>query len=449
MKQATAVPQSQPRSWRRWLFWGSLTIGFLSFPAFYVVFLLWDGEPPQDDDLMAARAAVAPERNGALHLDAPEAAVDWGKRELFQRCMAFTLDWDPKLADALIAKNSGAIEKFDEALQAPEFHIDTGAGISTDAVMHWRALGDVLTIRAHRWLELGQLRKAMEDGLRQVRFGERVQKGSDVLIYFLVGTALRANGFRALTDVIVRGRPSREESEWLERELAVPFLWRDSLATSLRGEYRYMARQYVEDPTEVDGDFFLIRRSVKEPAISGLLRPLLGTRLFLNPSLTRRLLAESVRDAVAAVLRSDGGLVPQQERLWYGPFPAKNYLGKRRCGMVLGHFQMAIDPAVGIEPQPALLRTLLALRMHQLEKGGLPAKLEDLVPHFVAAVPLDPQGLPVLYDLEARTLTPQGKSTDAAMAAVPIEFDPPLRPSSGFVSEEEEATDEEPARGEE
>ena len=72
----SCVTRAQETLRRLWPLWTTLAVVFLGIPALCVIFLVWDANRPQEADLVAAAAPVAPEENGALRLEHPDCAVD-------------------------------------------------------------------------------------------------------------------------------------------------------------------------------------------------------------------------------------------------------------------------------------------------------------------------------------------------------------------------------------
>ena len=85
--------------------------------------------------------------------------------------------------------------------------------------------------------------------------------------------------------------------------------------------------------------------------------------------------------------------VIKQEREWSRrSFPGLRYAIARwftRLALRQGE-QRLRDKCTFNEAALRVLRTEIALRLHQLEKGAYPAKLEALVPQYLDAVPIDP-----------------------------------------------------------
>jgi hypothetical protein len=70
--------------------------------------------------------------------------------------------------------------------------------------------------------------------------------------------------------------------------------------------------------------------------------------------------------------------------------------------MSLPALQKAIAKALRLETERALIETGIALRRHRLRHGRLPERLEQLVPDFLAAVPVDGMdGRPLRYRVNA------------------------------------------------
>jgi len=140
----------------------------------------------------------------------------------------------------------------------------------------------------------------------------------------------------------------------------------------------------------------------------------MSTRSWLfKPNRTKRLLAEAIRMMIESVPKTyaDATLPCLDEPSERGAWAAvKNWLSVNSLGehlyrMLLGTVPRMHGPKCRENCVVAATQIMIALRCYSLEHGDLPDTLDELVPDYFDAVPVDDfDGKPMRYSKERRVV---------------------------------------------
>jgi hypothetical protein len=385
----------RPRKVAGWL----LVLGIvLGAAAAGLWFILRDEPPPADGDLRSFRRAVPDEANGFPVLDFPAEEVFWPD-EAGARLERIEDEFDIDLAAEVVRRNEGVFRKVDESLARPEFQIPQEEGPESEVgyLIAWRQLAYALSVRCRLRHEEGRDPEALDDALRLLRLGHRIQGGQAALIDYLVGIAIHSIGSSFLLHLAPRARLERFE---IQEAIA--------RSSTLSPDPRFLADTYRVEYAIMSSVFERLGAGdatcLAEDLPSG--RWAFRTPLF-RTNRTRRFLAEDLRLLIAAAAK------PAVERSLLDLDAKYAVSGKtKRSLLSLGKVVLAKLVPVYLPPlhkqdiAQAYLgaaRLMLALRLHHDDHGDLPDALADLVPAYLDAVPADPfDGKALRYSREKR-----------------------------------------------
>ncbi len=360
-----------------------------------------DDPPPDDAHLRITYENIPDEENAFTYFNQAAEALDWPEEgEDEQRAEALLDDdgWDEALAADLLARNEGVLELIDRGLACPHCQVPEMRDWEDflPELAPWRAISKLGAIRAELLLRQGKEREAFKQTMDLVRFGHCTQHGRGSIIHYLAGMAIKRTGLGQLRHLL--GRTT------LERDALTPYIdqlseYRGSargLADAFRGEYACAS--------------WLIAKAARTEYI-------LFGRFVFKPNRTRRLFA----DALTMLIDKTDKPYTEASSLdlnipEYGSLRTiKGYLsgnvdGKGLFRSIMGsslRVQVAMyrsDSSVGAT------QILIALKCYTLEHGELPNTLNELVPEYFDAVPLDDfDGQPVRYSKEKGVLYSIGK----------------------------------------
>lgn len=201
---------------------------------------------------------------------------------------------------------------------------------------------------------------------------------------------LQAHGTQALARLLARTQLSDEKLRRLQEDEFKP--WAPTvqqLSAAMAGFYAF-ERKLLLGP---DGD--------EPPLPLWYLPARSGSRLFFKPNATLRLFAESFR-----VLKNESGrtafsLASQIENrlLAHGLSGGSNRSGEVYFAARIRAYASLLDRCALARTRHGIVLALFAVRRHVQREQRMPAKLDDLVPRYLSAVPLDSfSGEPLRYD---------------------------------------------------
>jgi len=362
-----------------------------------VLVLRRDLGAPDDSDMQFVRRQPAVEDNGFLDLEesVTELPLEAGAYEMVARAsfetpeeaeaMAEDLsadgEWDHARVGEFLATCEDDFARLDRCLARADFVLPEAADLNTplDYLMSFRDVAVLLELRALWRLREGDTDGSIEDGLRIVRLGQRIEDGQGILVTLLIGLSTKGIGVGWIDFVARHGSPSRDRCIEVARELAQSEVRKEAVQTAVREEYR-MFTEFLDD-------------SAFDVGVQ---------RWLIQPNRTRRLFLASFRriiDALEKPLRGSSAKADPVGKSWL------NYGGETIHAQVVDAIVRTTEECYRSRFVIRATRVLLALRAYHVDHGRLPADLAALVPTFLDAVPRDPwDGEPLRYSAAKRQI---------------------------------------------
>ncbi len=410
-----------------------------------------DEPPPQDSDLRVEREPVPPEENGYYALTLTEKDLWWreepkpsedeeeGEEDpaeiaekperpkapsqselaaLMAQGDAREGDWNDELARQVIEKNQKALDELDECLKRPAFVPPRGARPVNHILLK---LCDIVTIRAKIRMRAGDLAGAIGDGLRLIELGRRMMRSASTTLEVAVETYFQGFGITIIQSVLRGERPGATELHdlggALQSCMGDETLW----AGWLKRSYARLSDDLDSGPVDKESEL----PPFEPPDLSdSTFRGRLERALRL-PNATNAALAHEIRSLIDCAMRNTTSKgLPELVDPWKQPL--YRWIRQRnRAGRLLDYtmakwLRKAFTVCEETRLKLTLLRLAVAIRVFELERGTLPAKLPDLVPGFIAEIPRDPHdgqqlrynpGSRVVYSI-GRDVTDNGGSSD-------------------------------------
>jgi hypothetical protein len=402
-----------------------------------------DEAPPDDSDLIVKRLDIS--ENGFSYFQQAGAVLYWpgteawkksGKypepenleinpddpqakaaREIRDRLdkMLDGKDWDEALAKEILDANWQTFRRIELGLDCREFQAPEFKSFHDEMpyVLGFMQTARLMRLRAADLAARNKGIEAVERVLDVVSFGHRIVCAKGCLVNWLVGQTIKGMGLEQLRRLVIECKAPAETLRMTAARLAD---WGDSgtgLADALRCEYQ-MDVNMIDEMYCGNMSIYIFTIVGREPP-----RPSLYERLkvvlFLRPNQTKRLFAETLRPRVEdstrpyaaartqpVALDAPGGLLQM--------LPSKNSVGR----MLHQIFNPALSGALKVKSQTqtdlAATRAIVALKAFKMKTGRLPKTLDELVPEYLAAVPLDDfDGKPLRYSPEKKILYSVGK----------------------------------------
>ena len=392
--------------------------------ACFVMFLIArrDEPPPDTSDLAVAWEEIDPAENAYTYLVAADNLVvefndPWPPADY--------IDWPQDLVDKTLADNAAALKQLDKAMACSHFQLPAGNfAVSAGYGCELRKFAELVSLRASDRFRKGREAEAMDDALLLLHLACHVEAGQ-----CCIGPYFEADCMAdAATD---RLRTFAERSEHLDAgplkaaavALGACSPREEDYANALRVEYQTTANS-IDDLAQ--GKATMQQLGWRQWATYAQFE--FTSPYWFKPNATKRLFAEATRAQIAATaLPTQKSQVLMKE--WWNHFrqeyesfvpwfflPVANRTGKLIYFDTLGSGQSGIGRHSS-PPYYAQMRTIqgmnqliIALKAYKVENGRLPEKIEDLVPEYLKALPLDEfDGKPLRYSREKQVVYSVGK----------------------------------------
>ena len=418
----------------------------LVIAALTALHILWSDEPPPDDSMLIVhRLDIPDEENGLTYLTQAAAAVYWPGTKAWDEAglhpvaleeastddphakaaadidskvdaMRMGKEWDATLAAEILDHNAKSIELFQRAMACPGFQrprpVDIGTALPP--IGNELHLGRMLTLRAHALAKEGRDEAALAQAVEVVQYGHALERSKGNLVSFLIGLTAKEFGLEATRSLLKTAAPiPPERLKTLADRVGAGADSSEGLAEALRGEYQW-GIEMVEQAMKQAQDKVAKSRGMDPQAVqrSGAVS---WFGFAYRPQETRRLLMDQIRPAVEAAgmplaethLR-DPRAEPQPGR--FGQILRGNMIGHGLCSILMPSVISTQKLKCRSNTSGAVTQALLALKAFKAKTGRLPQSLDELVPEFLLAVPLDDfDGKPIRFSLEKKVVYSVGE----------------------------------------
>lgn len=232
-----------------------------------------------------------------------------------------------------------------------------------------------------------------------------IEGGGGSLIHYLVGAGVKSIGVRCLERLVDEGSLDSGELKELVRLLDQYSSNEPALRDALCIEYFLSADLVDKFLVKVDGlaDFDGIETLRKAAKLSGYI---------FQPNRTRLRMAETTRNQIAGMSLNYSQIEVAPEYADKSDFERfAEMIGPNFVGRFIARtLDYPVDSIANRKCSERLeidgMRLLMALKAFKLERGELPASLEELAPAFIDPVPVDPyDGMPCVIPWKAGCFT--------------------------------------------
>jgi hypothetical protein len=308
--------------------------------------------------------------------------------------------WTPTLAADILKRNAEALALFEKGLACPHCQAprDWAPGSTFVNLSPLIDVGRVATLKAMALAHQGDGDAALRQAMDVVEYGRDVQQSEGRLISVLGGSVITDRGTAATRYILAKAPLS---ADVLKAQAARLDQYADcsaAYADSSRLSYQWFKA--------------VIEKEVK-PNLSGGRRMAGG--IIFRENETMRVAAAERRTVISQIDRPMAEF--QKPEL---PWPEKrgtvarilggNVLGRGICELGRESSDIIIQGKCDGRTDARITQVLMALRLFRMKTGRLPEALDELVPDYLAAVPLDDfDGKPIRYSLAKKIVYTVGK----------------------------------------
>jgi hypothetical protein len=404
-----------------------LALALLALPG-WIALNRADAPLPDDRDLRRERSFAAVSGNGFEQFTAaaraarlPKGARTWRRFHAFRAGQT----WEPQWISELVAQNAEATELLRAGLASPAFAFPTADRAGDDLVMTLFRVRPLLALagaHARVLLRDGRAGDAIEAASLGLRVGKRLSGAENVDLFSIhMASVFQTVSLLDLEYAVRTAHLAPDTAHTLGRLL-------ESTRWSGEDWQRVWALEYELLLAELDA------ASARASDGSGLAWPmsLLPSAYRWHRNRTAAELADLYRDQLrkSATFCANAGLLGGGA-IWVQPgfadLLAPNAMGRIVIGAIHSRgFDRVQLERCQLETHVSLVEALVAAKAYSDAEGELPERLEDLVPRYLDALPLDRyDGSSLRYARAARAVYSIGEDfTDTGPAAAPNPHDP-------------------------
>ena len=259
-----------------------------------------------------------------------------------------------------------------------------------------RTFSRLSQLKAEQLRFQGKNKEAIEESIKSIEIGQKMQDSQGTLIQILVAMAVKTGGLEELHRILKKASLSPSEANVLAERLEKYKENEEGMKRVFKVEYIFTVHAtdlIVEGNLDEAGEVGSMFRD-EETGFDA--SKLTRFNFYFQPNNTKQLFADSARLRIRNVEKPCWLL--KEERGTPSPipeFPLAVYFTENSIGKLLYHVTHAgLNTAIIKKCEEDMLvsaaQALAAIRAYYLEQGKYPATLQELVPKYVSKVPEDP-----------------------------------------------------------
>lgn len=406
--EQAAASVSSRRVWRIGL--GLLTL-LLAIVGWLIIFL--DGPPPDDADIIPQWSTQTTDSNplAVFCADIKKTSVE----EVFTipESTRYLHKGSEAEVQAFLDSQSMAFTLFDHLMATDPATWQWPGGIQVTDIMappdyfaKIREMSFTMRMKVQQLSRQGHHEEALQHCLSLVAFGHRLHGSKGTIIHQMAASTTFTTALSLIEEVIANGAFTEGQLQQIQMDLE-PLIGCSptDYAFALRGEYLSLKRCLPE--ARQKGWGVMYDGSTPLPGILGRMVKTNHT-MSLDLALMRPVVAALTRSWHEALIANEQ-LSRDIQHLQSQIHKPRFYLDGNYGGKVLviqTHTMTNFLPRIlATNSQYQEVLTMLALRRFELQHGRLPATLDELVPTYLAAPPIDPfSDAPLRWDASRKIL---------------------------------------------
>ena len=331
--------------------------------------------------------------------------------------------WDEDIIKEALAKNESVLSLFDAAARKEKFqnplYADPG-NISIDMELTpinlWRKIARLSALKALYLAKRGKDSEAINEALKSVRIGQKIQDSQALMIEYLVAMAMKSIGLSATQKIIASSKLSGTELSRYAQDISQFDQNENGFETVFKGEYIIsyeMINALAEWRDKGSTNSAFLSWEIGHLSFADrIINFLKFSDFYFQPNRTKALLAEYTR---LAIIDLDKPCRFIEKLIIKEPSLFKSFFTKNATGEVFQNDrQYTVGTIIIRKCQEDLLvyitKLMLALKEYEIDHNILPYFLDELVPQYVSRVSLDPfDGKPIRYSKDKKIIYSVGE----------------------------------------
>ena len=400
-----------------------------------LVILSQDEPPPDDSDLQVHREAIPEEENAYWYFAKIGGVLDLPKEEdrtadeetpdderlagaALMNAILEGKAWDAAFVEDLWQRNQKAVRLLEQGLACPQIQAPAiRFNSEVPEVCGWLGVARLLNLHAMLLFKQEREAEAFDEAVRLLQLGHTIEGARGTVVHYLVGKMVKQEGIGRMRIMLSEAALETDVLTSYSRRLGEYGANEPGVSDAFRVEYAMMA-DLLEVLKAGKMSLEAVHMGYAIEAAGDGPQPSLPERIaffwHFRLNRTKHLCAERFR-ALIADIPTPYAQIERLTRPGNLPHPLHPLLPSNTVGElvflslmpVLDSFLLAkCEESVDV----AATRALLAMKAFKVEKGRLPETLDELVPEYLDAVPLDDfDGKPLRYNAEKKVIYSVGK----------------------------------------
>lgn len=377
-----------------------------------------DIAPIDDSDLGLPKISLPDNQNGFSDLIAASNALDTSYDTQHLRDILAGKDWDAQFAAQAVASNAPALVALTNAAQKPSFQDPTAADpslVSINTVLTplapWSILIRFNSLAALQLAHSGKSSQGIKTAMVGVDVAQKIEDSQNFLIGWLFAVHMKTQSLQTLQNIIASTTVSTQDLKALATSLKPYTNDASGLVKAYKINY-YEQKSTIENlayggtsNTEATGKALTLSSQIDR------------TNFYFHPNQSISFLANDMRQKVALAQLACDALTENRptkvlpSNLWL-LYITPNALGKLIHDVTATNF---VGPKIKACQENVLLaatQLMAGVKAYQQDNKKLPTTLNELVPSYLADMPLDPfSGQEFKYDPNKKIIYSVGQDS--------------------------------------
>lgn len=428
--QPETVP-SKKKKWIKSIVITIVSLVVLNYAFFYLPHVLnlftKDIPPVEYSDLKLEKVVVNDNDNAYFDLQKIENVLYYpDEASTTISNMATGKEWDNKLAEDLISRNSQTFEYLNQALnkptlQYPQYTDPETFSVNTLSVPLnlYRKIARLESIKILSLLRQNKNEESINEAFLLLSFGQKIENAQGDILNYLIGILIKNLGIEDIQKIISTSTFTSEKLIQYSDNLNNYKNDKENFTVALKMENYYL----INNLTNLNKDINSGMKNTEIPFSSR--RTQANAFYYFKLEKTKKMVIENTRNKIAFLDEPLSKVLPENNQ-------STSSIGKEKKFSILSFVKLYfMENSIGIllvnitsEHYSATRRKsvelpinatqlILSLKAFKNDNGILPNTLNDLVPNYISAIPIDPYDKnPLRYSKEKKIIYSVGTSTE-------------------------------------